>query len=100
MTNEEKITKIASAKHDAETLQALLDHKSPLHNAGPTISKIMATPDYQKFLIASRIKHDIPFGTTPFGSLQYQQQRKIVIMLKEAVDTYLDCLVLIPTTNK
>ena len=100
MTDEEKVIKTASAKHDIDTLQSLLDHKSPLYNAGSTISKIMATPDYKEFVLLSRAKYKIPLGTTPFGSLQYQQQRQIVIMLKEAVSAYLADLELKPTRNE
>lgn len=85
MTEQEKTIKFLSAQHDIETLQTLLDHKKPLYNAEPTVSKIMTTPDYTDFIALSRIKYKIPLGTQSFGSLKYQQQRNIIIMLKDAV---------------
>ena len=99
MTNQEKANKTASAQHDIDTLQSLL-HKSNLNNEGLTIQKIMATPDYKDFMIISRAKHRILLGKTPFGNLQYQLQRQIVIMLIEAVSAYLADLAVKPTKDE
>ena len=92
MTIEEKTYKIATALKDLTTLNSLLDAGVHLYNEGKTIQKIMTTPDYKESIIASRALHKISLGTTPFGSLKYWQQRKIVNMLIDAVDAYLSDL--------
>ena len=88
MTLEEKTYKIAKASKDLTILNSLLDMRE-LNREGATIQKIMATPDYQKYIIASRVVFKIPIGTTPFGNLEYVAQRKVVKMLISAVETYL-----------
>ena len=91
MTLQEKTFKTTTAQRDLNTLNSLLD-RNYLNDAGSTISKIMSTLDYKDFIKASRALHKIPFGTTPFGSLKYEQQRKIVNMLIDAVTAYLSVL--------
>lgn len=88
MTLQEKAYKIETAKRDLRTLNSMLE-RNYLNDAGSTISKIMATHDYKDFIILSRALHKIPSGTTPFGSLKFEQQRKIVNMLIDAVSGYL-----------
>lgn len=91
MTLQEKTYKTATAQRDLNTLNSLLE-RSCLNNAGSTISKIMSTLDYKDFIKASRALHKIPLGITPFGSLKFGQQRKIVNMLIDAVSAYLSDL--------
>lgn len=88
MTLEEKTFKTEKATKDLEKLNSLLD-RNYLNDAGSTISKIMSTLDYKDFIFASRVAHKIPFGKTPFGSLQFEEQRKIVKMLIDAISAYL-----------
>lgn len=88
MTLEEKTFKTEKATKDLEKLNSLLD-RNYLNDAGSTISKIMSTLDYKDFIAASRVAHKIPLGKTPFGSLKFDQQRKIVKMLIDAVSAYL-----------
>ena len=88
MTEEEKIIKKCTALSDIKTLNDLLDRKS-LNNAENTINKIRFNVDYTKEIEKSMINHKVPAGKMPFGSLEYQHQRKIVIMLRDAVKNYL-----------
>lgn len=88
MTLQEKINKITAAQRDLKTLISLLE-RNYLNDAGPTISKVMSTHDYKDFITLSRAIYKIPVGTTPFGSLKFEQQRKIVSMLIDAINTYL-----------
>ena len=88
MTLQEKTYKTETARRDLKTLNSLLN-RNYLNDVGSTISKFMLTPDYEDFITASRALHKISLGTTPFGSLKYEQQRKIVNMLIDAVSLYL-----------
>ena len=100
MTIEEKTYKIATASKDLKTLNSLLDVGEHLYKEGKTIQKIMITPDYKEFINTSRALHKISLGTTPFGSLKYWQQRKIVNMLIDAVGAYLSDLQTKTTENE
>ena len=91
MTEEEKIIKKETALADIKTLNGLLDRKR-LNNAETTINKIRFNFDYTDEISKSMITHKVPAGKIPFGSLEYQQQRKVVIMLRDAVKNYLESL--------
>ncbi|MCM1546592.1 MAG: hypothetical protein NC033_06110 [Clostridiales bacterium] len=99
MTSAEKAKKILSAEKDISTLNNILVN-GYFQKAENTITKIANNFDYAKAIFASRVKHKIPYGNVPFGSLKFIQQRKFVVMLLEAVQATLTELELTPTNDK
>ncbi|MCM1306861.1 MAG: hypothetical protein NC037_04710 [Bacteroides sp.] len=84
MISIEKTNKILNAKNDIIKLNNILENGN-FQKSENSIAKILNNFDYAKAIIASRAKHKIPYGNVPFGSLTFMQQRKVVLMLLEAV---------------
>lgn len=99
MTNAERAKKILSSTKDADALNDLLN-KGNFLKADSKIEKIATNTDYAEAILASRIKHKIPYGNMPFGSLSFTQQRNVVIMLIEAVEATIIKLSLSNNNNK
>lgn len=99
MTSAEKAKKILSAEKDISTLNNILESGN-FQKAENAITKILYNLDYAKAITVSRVKHNVPFGNLPFGSLKFIQQRNAILMLLDAVKATLSELELTPTNDK
>lgn len=88
MTEEEKLKKIKDASDDRDKIENILkDFKSQAANN--IVNKVTHNLDYLEEIAKSRIKHKIPIGNTPFCNLPVPQRREFLVMLKDALESYI-----------
>ena len=88
MTEAEKLKKLKDAHDDKDKIEDLLKDYKPIP-ANIIVAKIYSNPDYHAVIAVSRVKHKLPVGDTPFGDLPFIQRRKILFMLKDALERYI-----------
>lgn len=88
MTEAEKLKKLKDAHDDKDKIEDLLKEYKPM-SANFIVAKITSNPDYLAVIAVSRVKHKLPVGDTPFGDLPFIQRRKILFMLKDALERYI-----------
>lgn len=52
-----------------------------------TVDKIRSNTDYAEAIFMSKLKHNIPYDNITFSMLPYIQQRNVIVMLIEAIET-------------
>lgn len=88
MTEEEKLKKIKDASDDRDKIKELLQNFKT-KAANNIVNKVTRNLDYQEEIAKSRIKHKIPIGNTPFCNLSVPQRREVLVMLKDALESYI-----------
>ena len=86
---EEKILKRLKETHDDKDKIKKLFKDSKTIAAKNIVSKVTSNRDYHPAIAVSRVTYQIPIVRSPFDNLLYIQKRRILFMLRDALESYI-----------